>query len=267
MIGPDRRTSISRRRILHALSIGGAGIALAGHFPAYAMQAARAAAETPALLPLNRFPRMVQEFFVKRENDIHKQRLERLAGLITRAHADDYVQTVRSKIRDAFGPFPEKTPLNGRVTKVIERDAYKIENVLFESRPGFLVSANLYIPKGRTFPLPGVVASCGHSDNGKAIETYQSFCQGLARLGYVVSDLRPDRSGRADAIRGCRPEAAAWDRNRRAQLRGHPAGARRRALLDVARLGRYSRARLPDVAQRGRYRVTWASPAIPVAAR
>ena len=62
MIGPDRRTSISRRRILHAFSIGGAGIALAGHFPAYTMQAARAAAETPALLPLNRFPRMVQEF-------------------------------------------------------------------------------------------------------------------------------------------------------------------------------------------------------------
>ena len=79
MNGPARRTSISRRRILQTLSIGGAGMALAGHLPAYAMQAARAAAETPALLPLNRFPRMVQEFFVKRENDIHQQRLERLA--------------------------------------------------------------------------------------------------------------------------------------------------------------------------------------------
>ena len=111
---------------------------------------------------------MVQEFFVSRENEIHQQRLKRLASLATRADAENYVQTVRGKVRESFGPFPEKTPLNARVTKVVERDTYKIENVLFESRPGFLVAANLYIPKGRNFPLPGVVASCGHSDNGKA---------------------------------------------------------------------------------------------------
>ena len=181
--------------MLHTLSIGGAGVALAGQFPAYAMQAGRTATDTPALLPLNRFPRMVQEFFVTRENEIHQQRLKRLADLTTRAHAEDYVQTVRGKIRESFGPFPEKTPLNARVTKVVERDTYKIENVLFESRPGFLVTANLYIPKGRSFPLPGVVASCGHSENGKAIETYQSFCQGLARLGYVVLIFDPIGQG------------------------------------------------------------------------
>ncbi len=42
------------------------------------------------------------------------------------------------------------------------------------------------MPKGRTFPLPGVVGACGHSSNGKAAEAYQSFAQGLARQGYVV---------------------------------------------------------------------------------
>ena len=115
--------------------------------------------------------------------------------MTTRADAEAYVQTVRGKIRESFGPYPEKTPLNARVTKVVERDAYKIENVLFESRPGFLVSANLYIPKGRSFPLPGVVASCGHSANGKAIDTYQAFCQGLARLGYVVLIFDPIGQG------------------------------------------------------------------------
>ena len=132
---------------------------------------------------------------MERENEVHQQRLKRLAELTTRADAEAYVQTVRGKIRECFGPYPEKTPLNPRVTKVVERDAYKIENVLFESRPGFLVSANLYIPKGRSFPLPGVVASCGHSVNGKAIETYQSFCQGLARLGYVVLIFDPIGQG------------------------------------------------------------------------
>ena len=180
--------------MLHEMSVGGIGMVLAGPLSAYAMQTARAA-DTRALVRLNRFPRMVQEFFVERENQLHQQRLKRLAGLATKADAEAYIQAVRGQIRESFGPFPEKTPLKPRVTKVVERDAYKIENVLFESRPGFLVSANLYIPKGRTFPLPGVVASCGHSANGKAIDTYQAFCQGLARLGYVVLILDPIGQG------------------------------------------------------------------------
>lgn len=189
-----RRARISRRQMLYALSIGGAGLACDWHVPAYAAQAASAVGTKP-LATLNRFPRMVQEFFVARENSLHQQRLERLAALKTKADAEAYVQAVRGKIRESFGPFPEKTPLNARVTNVVERDAYKIENVLFESRPGFLVSANLYIPKGRRFPLPGVVGSCGHSANGKAIDTYQSFCQGLARLGYVVLIFDPIGQG------------------------------------------------------------------------
>src|SRR5262245_16487509 len=189
-----RTARLSRRQMLYALSIGGAGTAIDWHVPASAAQAASAAA-TPALAPLNRFPRMVQEFFVARENAVHQQRLERLAALKTKADAERYVQSVRGKIRESFGPFPEKTPLNARVTKVVERDAYAIENVLFESRPGFLVSANLYVPKGRAFPRPGVVGSCGHSANGKAIDTYQSFCQGLARLGYVVLIFDPIGQG------------------------------------------------------------------------
>ena len=189
---PPGRTS--RRRMLQALSIGGIGAALDVRFSAFTTQTAKTNEIMP-FAPLNRFPRMVQEFFVDRENALHQQRLKRLGELKTRADAEAYVRAVRSRIRECFGPNPDKTPLNARVTKIVERDAYNIENVLFESRPGFLVSANLYVPKGRTFPLPGVVASCGHSDNGKAIDTYQSFCQGLARLGYVVLIFDPIGQG------------------------------------------------------------------------
>ena len=189
-----RQTRISRREVLQTLSAGSLGAALAGHWPAYAVQEPGAAGG-PALAPLNRFPRMVQEFFVARENEIHRERLKRLAALRTQADAEAYVEAVRGRVRECFGPLPERTPLNARVTKVVERDAYRIENVLFESRPGFLVAANLYVPRGRRFPLPGVVASCGHSDNGKAIAAYQSFCQGLARQGYVVLIFDPIGQG------------------------------------------------------------------------
>jgi len=136
--------------------------------------------------PLHRFPRMVHEYFVDRVNHADRRIRRRIAALETRSDAREYVRSVREGIQKSFGPWPEKTPLNPRVTGTVERDEYKIENVIFESRPGFLVTANLYIPKGRDFPLPGVVGTCGHSHNGKAADAYQSYAQGLARQGYVV---------------------------------------------------------------------------------
>ena len=80
----------------------------------------------------------------------------------TKADAEAYVRDVRAKIQQSFGAFPEKTPLNARVTRVLERDGYKIENVIFDSRPGFPVTANLYVPTGITAPAPWVLDVCGH---------------------------------------------------------------------------------------------------------
>ncbi|UCF15271.1 MAG: prolyl oligopeptidase family serine peptidase [Phycisphaerales bacterium] len=156
---------------------------------------ARAWSGDSSLEPLNRFPRMVQEYFVRSVRRIENQANARRAALKTRADAQAYVRDVREKIQQSFGPWPEKTPLKPRITGTVERDAYKIENIIFESRPNFLVTANLYIPKGRPFPLPGVVGTCGHSATGKMIAVYQSFAQGLARQGYVVLIYDPIGQG------------------------------------------------------------------------
>jgi dienelactone hydrolase len=138
---------------------------------------------------------MVQEYFVERLRRVEQANLEAKAALKTKADAEAYVKAVRKKIHACFGPFPEKNPLHARTTGVVERDAYRIEKVIFESRPGLLVTANLYLPKGRNFPLPGVVGACGHSDDGKANVAYQSFAQGLARLGYIVLIYDPIGQG------------------------------------------------------------------------
>ncbi len=148
-----------------------------------------------SLPPLNRFPRMVQEYFVKRARAIEARSNRRRAAMKTQADAEAYVREVREKIQKCFGPWPDKTPLKPRVTGTVERDTYRIEKIIFESRPGFLVTANLYVPKGREFPLPAVVGTCGHSSNGKAAEFYQAFSQGLARQGYVVLIYDPIGQG------------------------------------------------------------------------
>jgi dienelactone hydrolase len=171
------------RRQMLATGVGLMGLSLA---PSWWTPALAANPDAPPREPLNRFPRMVQEYFVRRVREAERKGETLRNALKTKEDAQQYVAAVREKIKTCFGPLPEKTPLNARVTGVVDRDAYRIEKVIFESRPGFLVTANLYIPKGRKFPLPGVVGTCGHSDDGKAHETYQSFAQGLARMGYVV---------------------------------------------------------------------------------
>lgn len=184
---------LSRRDCLARLGHSSIGIAAA----MYGWQALRAQERPDAarLFPLNRFPRMVQEFFVDRVREIERKSLAAKAALKTKTDAEAYVKSVQAKIRQCFGPEPERTPLNAKVTGVVERDAYNIEKVIFESRPEFYVTANLYVPTDRKFPLPGVVGTCGHSANGKAAEAYQSFAQGLARMGYVVLIFDPIGQG------------------------------------------------------------------------
>lgn len=143
---------------------------------------------------LDRFPRMMQEFLVNRVTDAHERSVEAKELLQTRSDAEQYVQTVREKIALGFGPHPEKTDLNARVTGVVERDQYRIEKIIFDSRPNFPVTANLYLPK-RPGKVPAVVGTCGHSTNGKAAEAYQSFAQGLARQGYACLIYDPIGQG------------------------------------------------------------------------
>lgn len=184
--------SASRREWLHLAG----GLALSGlGLPSQV----RSQSPAPAtdLTPYQRFPRMVHEYYVAKIRGIEKRGLERKMALSTRAEAEAYIAEVREKIAKAFAPMPkEKTPLNAKVTGRIERDTYTVENIIFESRPKFYVTANLYLPKNRPGgKVPGVVGSCGHSQNGKCAEAYQSFAQGLARLGTACLIFDPIGQG------------------------------------------------------------------------
>lgn len=104
-------------------------------------------------------------------------------------------QKTRDRLDQFFGKFPQKTPLNVKITGKIDREQYTIEKLIFESQPGYYVTANCYVPKKRKFPLPGVLFTCGHSDNGKGDLLYQSTCLGLVLKGYVVLAIDPIGQG------------------------------------------------------------------------
>lgn len=110
-----------------------------------------------------------------------------------------YQKRMQGFFVDQLGGFPQRTPLNAKVTGKIQRDGYRIEKIIYESQPQLYVTALLYLPDGKQSslkpPYPGVLLSCGHSRNGKACEAYQRGCVLLAKNGFVVLCYDPIEQG------------------------------------------------------------------------
>lgn len=93
---------------------------------------------------------------------------------------------LRERMLRALGGLPERTPLAPRVTGVLERDGFRVEKIIFESQPGFYVTANLYLPTQGRPPFPGVLFPLGHEPGGKSYPVWQQMLATLARKGYAA---------------------------------------------------------------------------------
>ncbi|MFP6855398.1 MAG: acetylxylan esterase [Opitutales bacterium] len=85
-------------------------------------------------------------------------------------------------------PLPKRTPLNPYSHSRKEMNGYSVENVRFESLPGFFVTGNLYRPlrKGGLSKFAGILCPHGHSKEGRMAEYTQARCASLARMGAIV---------------------------------------------------------------------------------
>jgi len=99
---------------------------------------------------------------------------------------------LRKQILAASGllPLPEKPPLNAQVFGRLDREGYSIEKVLLETYPGLWLGGNLYRPRGRQGPFPGVVSPHGHWQYGRLesqpLGSIPARGINLARQGFVV---------------------------------------------------------------------------------
>jgi len=120
--------------------------------------------------------------------------------------ARDAVATVkqleqrRQRIRKAFlagiGGLPSMaTPLNPVVTGTIQEQGFRIEKVIFESRPGAFVTANLYVPDGLRKSTGAVLFLCGHHQQAKHVGEYQVVCRHLVQAGLLVLAQDPIGQG------------------------------------------------------------------------
>lgn len=95
---------------------------------------------------------------------------------------------------ESLGDLPQQTPLHPRVVGTRQYSGYRVERIIFESRPRHHVTAVLYLPDGKP-PFPGVLVPCGHTATGKAGDTYQRICILLAKNGMAAFCYDPIGQG------------------------------------------------------------------------
>jgi cephalosporin-C deacetylase-like acetyl esterase len=137
---------------------------------------------------------MVDAALSERARELWKERDEAVLRLDTEALVGERQRFVRERLVEALGGFPERTPLRAQITRTLERDGYRVEMLVFESLPGFRVTANVYVPR-RPGPHPAVLGVAGHSANGKASATYQRAWIAMARRGFLVLAYDPPGQG------------------------------------------------------------------------
>ena len=98
-------------------------------------------------------------------------------------------ETQRKELLRDLGldPLPPRTPLKARIAGTIQRNGYRIEKIVYESRPNFPVTAHLYVPdKSAGKKLPVILNPHGHWGWKKQEPTVQSRLIGQALRGYLA---------------------------------------------------------------------------------
>jgi hypothetical protein len=121
-----------------------------------------------------------------------------------------YVRHARTRIQEGAGlaPWPKRTPLNPVLHSRRSYDGYTVENVMFESIPGYFVTGNLYRPTQPRPSYAAVLSTHGHYRRIEKREDYdaharfsplmQARCATLARMGSVVLSI--DMFGYGDSM-------------------------------------------------------------------
>ena len=94
--------------------------------------------------------------------------------------------TLRENLLKAWGGFPETScELEPRILGGFQRDGYRVEKLVFQTRPGVWMTANAYVPDqpGRHSAILHVH---GHWAGAKQDPVVQTRCIGCVKLGFFV---------------------------------------------------------------------------------
>lgn len=123
------------------------------------------------------------------------QRSNQIANMKSEGDWEQRQAEVRVKLDHIIGEFPEKTPLNPRVTGLLKGDGFRVEKVIYESQPGLHVTAALFIPDGLEKKSPAILYCSGHTWEGFRSKVYQHAIINYVKKGFVVLAFDPVSQG------------------------------------------------------------------------
>ena len=124
-----------------------------------------------------------------------ESRAGKVAQISTREELLQRQADVRKTMWEIIGPFPEKCSLNAKITGTVKKDGYRVENIIYESLPGFYVTASLFIPSNVKKPAPAILFCSGHSTGVYRLPLYQLPLLNLVKKGFVVLAIDPIGQG------------------------------------------------------------------------
>jgi dienelactone hydrolase len=131
-----------------------------------------------------------------RRDAANRRETENWKTIHSKAEWEAYRDQRIMALKDSLGHFPEiPAKIDVHVTGTIHGDDFVIENLVFESRPGLVVTANRYLPEKPGASMPGIVV-CHSHHNPKTQSELQDMGIGWARQGCVV--IIPDMLGHGE---------------------------------------------------------------------
>ena len=137
----------------------------------------------PGSLLINHLMKQANGFYEKRDKEISKLKTK-----------EDWIERqafVKEKIYELVGPFPEKTPLNPKITGTIKKDGYRIDKIVFEAMPGYYVTGCIYVPDRIKGKAPAILNVCGHNPDAFRMPIYQVINYNLVKKGMIVFAIDP----------------------------------------------------------------------------
>ena len=141
------------------------------------------------------YPDMLLTLLSKRINDATARWDRERARVTTPVEIEERNRAVREKMIRMIHGLPQRNPLEPVTVSSFVRNGYRVENVMFQSRPNFWVTGNLYIPTTGAGPCPGVISPCGHYADARMNPEYQCAYINLALAGFVVLAYDPVGQG------------------------------------------------------------------------
>jgi dienelactone hydrolase len=146
----------------------------------------------------NKYEITPYEYYRRSEED-GKKHLDELLSAYPNADAfNNRKRELRECILKALGinMSAKRTPLNPITSHKVIMDGYSVENVAFESIPGYFVTGTLYKPLNGKLLFPVILCPHGHfyneqdpsisKDSGRYRPDMQYRCAGLAKMGAIV---------------------------------------------------------------------------------